>query len=124
MRKDEDKNILEQGFTLVELLIVVVILGILAGIVVFAVGNLTQGAGNNACGTEASTIETAVEAWRATPGNIGNPTFVQLGPAPAGANLIKDITPKYDSATSPVATPTYTYSTGTGLVVRNTTCSA
>ena len=35
---------IERGFTLVELLIVIVILGILAGIVVFAVGNITTNA--------------------------------------------------------------------------------
>ena len=53
LRSDEDhKNVIEQGFTLVELLIVIVILGILAGIVVFAVGNLTSNAKTNACSTD------------------------------------------------------------------------
>ena len=69
IRSNEDhQNPIEQGFTLVELLIVIVILGILAGIVVFAVGNLTSNAKTNACATEKSTISTALEAYKA---NIG-----------------------------------------------------
>ena len=69
LRSHEDQNIIERGFTLVELLIVIVILGILAGIVVFAVGNLTSSAKTNACGTEKSTIITADEAYKAQNGS-------------------------------------------------------
>jgi type II secretion system protein G len=83
-RSHEDpKNLLERGFTLVELLIVIVILGILAGIVVFAVGNLTSNAKSNACATEKSTISTALEAYKA---NVGRyPTAADAGGAPATA---------------------------------------
>src|SRR5882672_6400138 len=68
-RSHEDhQNLLERGFTLVELLIVIVILGILAGIVVFAVGNLSSNAKTNACSTEKSTVGTAAEAYKAQMG--------------------------------------------------------
>jgi general secretion pathway protein G len=69
-RSDKDhKNVIEQGFTLVELLIVIVILGILAGIVVFAVGNLTSNAKTNACATDKATMQSAVEAFKAYTGS-------------------------------------------------------
>ena len=67
--RSKDQNIIERGFTLVELLIVIVILGILAGIVVFAVGNLTSNAQKNSCATEKSTIITADEAYKAQTGS-------------------------------------------------------
>jgi prepilin-type N-terminal cleavage/methylation domain-containing protein len=56
------------GFTLVELLIVVVILGILASIVVFAISNTTQDAAVTACHSDYKTVELAQEAYR---GQIG-----------------------------------------------------
>jgi general secretion pathway protein G len=59
------------GFTLVELLIVVVILGILAGVVVFGAGRLADDASDRACATERDQLRTAVEAYvAANPGAV------------------------------------------------------
>lgn len=118
MRKDADKNLLERGFTLVELLIVVVILGILAGIVVFAVGNLTDNAEKNACATEASTVETAVQAWKADEGNTGNPSIADLKDTANGGTLTAD--PKNLMASPPDATK---FSYAAGVVTRGSSCS-
>jgi prepilin-type N-terminal cleavage/methylation domain-containing protein len=52
----------ESGFTLVELLIVIAILGILAGVVVFSVAGIQDDSQKSACKTEASTVRTAEEA--------------------------------------------------------------
>ena len=53
----------DKGFTLVELLIVIVILGILATVTVFAVRGITERSQDNACDVEKRAIETAVEAY-------------------------------------------------------------
>jgi len=58
----------EGGFTLIELMIVIVILGILAGIVLFAVGGITDRGTTAACKTDLSTIQTGVEAYYAKNG--------------------------------------------------------
>jgi general secretion pathway protein G len=89
LRSNQDQNIIERGFTLVELLIVIVILGILAGIVVFAVGNLTSSAQSNACAQEKSTIVTADEAYKAQ----NNSTYTDTAGL-VSAGLLKS-TPTY-----------------------------
>jgi prepilin-type N-terminal cleavage/methylation domain-containing protein len=55
----------EGGFTLTELLIVIVILGVLAGIVVFSVQFVTDRGRKTACATDKKTAETAIEAYYA-----------------------------------------------------------
>lgn len=55
----------DAGFTLIELLIVIVILAILAAIVVFAVGSTGSNAAASACKSDAKSLETALEAYKA-----------------------------------------------------------
>ena len=55
----------EGGFTLIELLIVIIILAILAAIVVFAVGTTGQNAATASCESDAKTVETALETYKA-----------------------------------------------------------
>ncbi len=58
----------DKGFTLVELLIVIVILGILATVTVFAVTGITNKGKTSACQSDAKTIQTAEEAYSANHG--------------------------------------------------------
>jgi general secretion pathway protein G len=52
-----------EGFTLVELLVVIVILGILAAVVVFAVGGIGDKGQTSACKADVSALSTAEEAY-------------------------------------------------------------
>ena len=68
----------DEGFTLVELLIVIVILGILATVTVFAVRGITDQGQTSACQADKKTLETAVEAWYAQNGTTADPTEAGL----------------------------------------------
>ena len=58
----------EEGFTLIELMIVIVILGVLAGIVIFAVGGVTDKGDVAACKSDVKTLSVGVEAFKAKNG--------------------------------------------------------
>lgn len=62
------QNKKDKGFTLVELLIVIVILGILATVTVFAVRGITNQGQASACNADQKTLQTAVEAYFAQNG--------------------------------------------------------
>jgi prepilin-type N-terminal cleavage/methylation domain-containing protein len=56
------ENKQDKGFTLVELLIVIVILGILATVTVLAVSGITDKAKENTCTADGATLQTAYES--------------------------------------------------------------
>ena len=62
--RDGDRTMWERGFTLVELLVVIVILGILAAVVVFAVGGTEENAKVKSCLAERNTLEAAVISYQ------------------------------------------------------------
>jgi prepilin-type N-terminal cleavage/methylation domain-containing protein len=83
----------DSGFTLTELLIVIVILGVLTGIVVFAVGQFSNRGEVSACKTAMKTVEVAIETHRANMGTLPVdmaalvPTYLRTNPDTATYNI-------------------------------------
>lgn len=71
-------NVKERGFTIVELLIVVVVIGILAAIVVVAYTGITARANGAAAASNAASVRKVADAYAADTGNGSYPTLAQL----------------------------------------------
>jgi prepilin-type N-terminal cleavage/methylation domain-containing protein len=107
LRQSEDfgqKNLFQKGFTLVELLVVIVILGILAAVVVFAVGGSTKDAKESKCKADRSTAETAVEAYTAK--HEGTPPASWGDLTNGSGALLKKAPDDFDISGTGVVSPT------------------
>ncbi|MEQ1698552.1 MAG: prepilin-type N-terminal cleavage/methylation domain-containing protein [Ilumatobacteraceae bacterium] len=82
----------DRGFTLVELLIVIVILGILATVTVFAVRGIADKGQDSACAADQKVLEIAVETFYANGGTAGSATEQGL----VDAELLRGLSGTYD----------------------------
>ncbi len=104
----------DRGFTLVELLIVIVILGILSTLTVFAVRGITDRGQTNACTAEVKTLQTSVESYFAQYGGTTIPTAAYTSSAATANHASTAI------AVPAGHTPTYTQ----GATARHTLVNA
>ena len=85
----------DRGFTLVELLIVIVILGILATVTVFAVKGMTDKAKTNTCAADRKAMEVAVEGYYADTGAY------PVNGAALVPSFLRAVSPNYDTGVAP-----------------------
>lgn len=105
----KSKSQSERGFTIVELLIVVVVIAILAAITIVSYNGITNRANQSASKSTASSVQKKVELYQAEENNY--PTAAQLTGAPASKSYS-------GLSTSTFGTPTS--ENGKGVVAYNT----
>jgi prepilin-type N-terminal cleavage/methylation domain-containing protein len=115
----------EEGFTLIELMIVIVILGVLAGIVIFAVGGITDNGNVAACKSDVKTVSVAIEAYKAKNGSYPPNLVPSLTTSPnvflRAQPGLGDGTPVGMTLANASAGYTITYATDGSLTVSGTT---
>jgi prepilin-type N-terminal cleavage/methylation domain-containing protein len=95
----------ETGFTLVELLVVIVILGIVSAVVVFAVGGMQSQGQKNACASDRAALERAMEGHKASYGSYATETALVASGELRHESTLYDVTlTASDYTLSPTAT--------------------
>lgn len=84
----------DRGFTLVELLVVVVIMGVLATVSVLGVRGLTDRGQESACESDQRVLEVAVETWFADESLTTSGTLTEAGLV--SAQLLRDESTLFD----------------------------
>ena len=108
----KSKNNIQKGFTIVELLIVIVVIGILAAIAFVAYGNVTKKARDSERTADAKALASKAEEYYANNGTY--PTVAQLT-AMQGLNAASKVTPGGGAVTdcgTTLATPSTTVGSG------------
>ncbi len=94
-----DDGMGDGGFTLAELLVVIVVLGILATVTVFAVQGITTKSAETACATELDNLETAEETHFALGGSYADEATLLASGVIKTASSMYDVCPPVSSAT-------------------------
>ncbi len=111
----------QRGFTIVELLIVVVVIAILAAITIVSYNGITSRANQSAAKASASTVAKKAELFAADSGVNRYPVAIADTPAFPGTDQSK--TWYYSGVTATYSTTALTSTTGTSTTVRILKCA-